>query len=268
MPEPTAATDSPTIGILGTGSLAAAIVRGLCEGVDDAPPILLSPRGERTSARLAAAYPDVTVAADNQAVVDGADTVLVCLRQDDAGLLGELTWRPEQSVVSAVAGLTAPALAEAVAPATEVARAVPVVGVATRSWSTPLRPALPGAVAVFERTGGVLPVEDDEQFDAIFTALGTVAPLFDYLAAIEGFLRDHGLPAGGARTLLGQNVALALAPHGVEPEPDFAELRREHAPAGGGNEQMATLLAQAGVPEATRAALDEVFRRQTGGAWE
>ncbi|WP_238706072.1 hypothetical protein [Serinicoccus marinus] len=90
------------------------------------------------------------------------------------------------------------------APATEVGRAVPVVGVATRSWSTPLRPALPGAVAVFERTGGVLPVEDDEQFDAIFTALGTVAPLFDYLAAIEGFLRDHGLPAGGARTLLGR----------------------------------------------------------------
>ncbi len=111
MPEPTAATDSPTIGILGTGSLAAAIVRGLCEGVDDAPPILLSPRGERTSARLAAAYPGVTVAADNQAVVDGADTVLVCLRQDDAGLLGDLTWRPEQTVVSAVAGLTAPALA-------------------------------------------------------------------------------------------------------------------------------------------------------------
>ena len=268
MPEPTPGIDSPTIGILGTGSLAAAIVTGLCEGVDDAPPILLSPRNAQVGARLAASYPSVQVATDNQAVVDGADTVLVCLRQADAGLLADLTWRPEQTVVSAVAGLTAPALAEAVAPATQLARAVPIVGVATRSWSTPLRPAVPGAVAVFERTGGVLPVDDDEQFDAIFTALGTVAPIFDYLGAIEGFLRDHGLPAGGARTLLGQNVAQVVGPLGVEPEPDFVELRREHAPPGGGNDQMATLLREAGVPQATRAALDEVFRRQTGGAWE
>lgn len=258
---------SARIGILGTGSLAAAIVTGLSRDVADPPEIVLSPRGASTSARLAAEFAQVRVAADNQEVVGESGTVLLCLRQGDLGALDGLTWRAEQTVVSAVAGLGHEELARVVAPAAQVARAVPIMAVATRTWATPLRPALPGAAAVFERTGGVLPVETDEQFDAIYTGLGTIAPLFDYLATIEAFLVDHGLPSDGARTLVAQNISASLGPLGEASAPDFAELVREHAPVGGGNDQLATLLRQSGVPGQTRAALDEVFGRQTSGRW-
>ena len=95
-------TGRAAYGVLGVGSIARAIVIGLCDGVPDPPRIVLSPRGAAVSAELAGRYPTVTVATDNQAVVDGSDVVLVCLRRADAGLLGDLTWRPEQVVVSAV----------------------------------------------------------------------------------------------------------------------------------------------------------------------
>ena len=87
------------------------------------------------------------------------------------------------------------------------------------------------------------------------------------LATIEAFLVDHGLPSDGARTLVAQNISAALGPLGEASAPDFAELVREHAPVGGGNDQLATLLRQSAVPGQTRAALDEVFRRQTSGRW-
>ncbi|WP_191090935.1 NAD(P)-binding domain-containing protein [Serinicoccus hydrothermalis] len=256
-----------TIGVLGVGALASAVVTGLCEGVDDAPPVVLSPRGAEAGARLTQAYPSVVVAGDNQEVLDRADVVLVCLRLRDADLLADLDWRPGQTVVSAVAGLTGADLAAAVAPASQVARAVPMVATAQRAWATPLRPDLPAAREVFERTGGVVAVGSDEQFDAVATALGTVAPFFDYLATVARFLVDHGMPQADADRLLGQSfahVAAPLAQDGL----DMQELLRGHATPGGGNEQLATLLRQAGVPEATRAGLDEIFRRQTGGAYE
>ena len=67
--------------------LATAIVTGLCDGVVDPPAVVLSPRNAEVAAGLVARYPSVTVAADNQGVVDRSDLVLVCLRQADAGEL-------------------------------------------------------------------------------------------------------------------------------------------------------------------------------------
>ena len=84
---------STTYGVLGAGALGRAIVTGLCEGVTDPPAIVLSPRSTGTaSAALAARFETVSVAADNQAVLDTADLVVVCLRRAHADVLAGLTW--------------------------------------------------------------------------------------------------------------------------------------------------------------------------------
>ena len=66
-------------GVLGVGSIATAIVTGLCDGVVEPPEILLSPRNAERAAELAARFPSVRVAMDNQQVVDDSDVVVVCL---------------------------------------------------------------------------------------------------------------------------------------------------------------------------------------------
>jgi pyrroline-5-carboxylate reductase len=123
-------TSPPTYGVLGVGAIARAIVTGLCEGIDVPPAIVLSPRGAAISTELASRYPTVSVAVDNQAVVDGSDVVLVCLRRADAELLGDLTWRADHVVVSAVAGVGMPELRSLVAPAARGCRSVPMPPVA------------------------------------------------------------------------------------------------------------------------------------------
>lgn len=253
-----------TYGILGVGALGEAIVTGLCRGVDAAPPVVLSPRSASTADALARAYPSVRVAGTNQEVVDAGTVVVVCLRQADVGLLADLDWSPSHVVVSAVAGLGGGPLSDAVAPATLVARAVPMPAVAWRGWATPVRPPVPAAMALFERLGGAIPIESEEQYDAIFTGLGTVAPFLEYLGTITEFLTDHGLPESAARRLVASSFVGVVEPLGGPDVPGFAELLRGHATPGGGNDQLATLMRDAGVTEATRQALDEVYRRQTG----
>ena len=252
-----------TYGVLGVGSIARAIVGGLCEGVADAPTIVLSPRSAVTSAELAARYDTVTVAEDNQAVVDGAATVIVCLRRAHADLLGELVWRPEHVVVSAVAGLPLARLTGLVAPAGQVARAVPMPEVADRASVTPVHPPLGRVVELFDRLGGAQPIEDDGQFDAIMTALGTVAPFFEYLGVLAGFLADHGVPAADAQRLVGASFAGVLSTLAEAEDPDFTELVREYAPPGGGNAQFSAELHAAGVFEAMRRSLETVHERLT-----
>jgi pyrroline-5-carboxylate reductase len=256
--------DRGTYGVLGVGALASAIVTGLCEGVADPPAIVVSPRNTETAAGLAARYTSVTVSAGNQEVVDAADLVFVTLRRAHADVLGELTWRPDQVVVSATAGLPLDRLRALVAPVDRVARAVPMPAVATRSSRTPVHPPLAPVLELFEQLGGTMPIDDGDQFEAIFTAMGTVAPFFEYLRILSDFLVSHGLPAQDARQVVAGTYTGLLEQLTAHESPDFAELIKEHAPPGGGNEQLTALMREADVFDGMTNALEEVHRRLTG----
>ena len=251
-------------GLLGVGALATAIVTGLCEGAAEPPRIVLSPRNHQRAASLAAAYPSVAVAETNQAVVDAADLVFVTLRRTHADELAELSWRADHVVVSAIAGVPLGRVRVLVSPATQVARAVPMPTVATRGSRTPVHPPLRPALDAFERLGGAMPIEDGDQFEAIFTAMGTVAPFFEYLRILSDFLQGRGLTKSNADVIVAGVFTGLLGQLAAHEAPDFAELVREHAPPGGGNDQLTRLMREHGVFEGMARSVDEVHRRLTG----
>jgi pyrroline-5-carboxylate reductase len=253
-------SDLAEYGVLGVGALARAVVTGLCEGVTDPPRILLSPRGAAISAELAGRYPTVSVAADNQAVVDGSDLVLVCLRKADAALLGDLTWRPEQVVVSAVAGVGIPLLAEWVAPVTRISRSVPMPPVADRAGLTAVHPPSPEARSLFDRLGSTLEIDDVVAYEALSATSATLAGFFEYLRSQSDWLEERGIPAADARRYVAATYAGALGSLRT-PEPDFGELAGEYATPGGVNEQVARELREAGAFDALGAALNHALAR-------
>ena len=223
--------------------------------------MILSPRNAERSADLAARFDSVRVAPDNQAVVDAADVVVVCLLPGDAvEILSGLRFRPGQAVVSAVAGVDVARLREVVAPATEVARSIPLPAVATRESVTPVHPAGPAVEELFARLGGSMVLADELAFESIAAASATVAAYFGYLGAIAGWLDSRGIPEDDARRYVAATFA-ALASELGAPDPDFAELANAHATPGGLNEQFARDLGEAGVYDAVRTGLDAVLAR-------
>lgn len=98
------AVTEAVVGFVGTGTIAQAVVRGLCTaaGAPGCRQLLLSPRSAFRSAALAAEYPACSVAASNQQVVDGAAFVFICLRaQDAADELRSLRFRAGQTIGAA-----------------------------------------------------------------------------------------------------------------------------------------------------------------------
>ncbi|HEY1094384.1 MAG TPA: NAD(P)-binding domain-containing protein, partial [Glycomyces sp.] len=71
------------IGFIGVGEISKAMVEGLSDGSEEAPPISLSPRNAATAAELAERFPNAVVRKDNQEVVDHSDIVLIALRRAD-----------------------------------------------------------------------------------------------------------------------------------------------------------------------------------------
>lgn len=251
----------PTYGILGVGAIAAAIVAGLCEGVAEPPPVVLSPRNAERAASLAARLPSVRVATGNQEVVDTSDVVVICVLPADApDVLAGLKFRGDQAVVSAVAGLAVAHLAELVAPASDVARSIPLPAVATRGSMTPVHPATPASTGLFDRLGGSLVVDDETAYESVSAASATVAAHFRYLGTIADWLTDRGVPGAEARRYVADTFA-ALSDELLTPAADFATLARAHTTPGGLNEQFARSLDEAGVYDDVRAGLNAVLAR-------
>jgi pyrroline-5-carboxylate reductase len=68
------------LGFVGAGAITTAIVTGLNASGGGADTILVSPRNANVAAALAGRFSNVTVAADNQAVLDGSDVVMIAVR--------------------------------------------------------------------------------------------------------------------------------------------------------------------------------------------
>lgn len=248
-------------GVLGVGSIAAAIVTGLCDGVAEPPEIVLSPRNAERAAELAARLPTVRVATDNQQVVDAGDVVVVCVLPTHAvEVLGGLTFRADHAVVSAVAGLPVTQLGELVAPAADIARCIPLPAVATRGSVTPVYPATEAVTGLFDRLGGSLEIVDELAYESVAAASATVAAYFRYLGTIADWLSGRGIPPAAARRYVADTFA-ALSGELDAPDVDFATLARAHTTPGGLNEQFALDLEAAGTYDAVQVGLDAVLER-------
>lgn len=252
------------LGFVGTGALTAAIVTGLKSMSDNSVSVLLSPRNEEIAASLAARFEDVQVATDNQAVLDGSDTVMLAVRPQVAHeVIPSLRFRPDHHVISLIATLSLEAIATLVAPAHKLTKALPMPMIALRQGATIICPPDKATAAFFENLGKAIEVETASEFDALSVVTATYATYFKYLDTIHGWLKAQRVDDAKGRDYIATLFkALANAPD-TAPEASFMHLSQEYATRGGINEQILRDLTGAGLFDAFARSLDGVHRRIT-----
>ena len=256
-------SDMPAaLGVIGVGAIAEAIVTGLCEGQDAETSIHLSPRGAARASRLAARYPSVRVAESNQAAVERAEVVLLCVRPQDArAALADLSLRAGQGVISVIAGIPISELRTLVGPAEVIVRAIPLPAVARRSGVTAIHPPSPLAQAIFDPLGGVMAVDHERALEALSASTATLAAHLAYLDTISRWLTDQGIAEADATRYVA-SVFGGLSGSLLSAQPtNFGTLADEYATAGGLNEQFLAAVRDAGSFKIVEQALDEVADR-------
>lgn len=250
------------LGFVGTGALTAAIVAGLKSVADNAVSVLLSPRNEEIAAGLASRFKDVRVAPDNQAVLDGSDTVMLAVRPQVAHeVIPSLRFRADHHVVSLIATLSLGDIATLVAPAHRLTKALPMPMIALRQGATILYPPDRDMAAFFGNLGKAIEVENASEFDALSVVTATYASYFKYLDTIHTWLKAQGIDEAKGRDYVATLFkALANAPE-TAPEASFMHLSQEYATRGGINEQVLNELSKAGLFDAFNLSLDGVHKR-------
>jgi pyrroline-5-carboxylate reductase len=248
-----------TLGFVGTGTIAAAMVEGL--GGKD---VLLSPRGAVVAAALAARFPGVRVATSNQAVVDGCETVVLAVRPQVAEeVIRALRFRSRQKVISVIAATGIDRIKDWIGSDLPVIRTIPLPFVAERRGVTPVFPPDPEVIALFNRMGTAIPCALIEEFDLLAVGSAVMGSYFGILETVQGWLQAQGLPEVTARAYLG-GLASCLGSVAEASPAGFATLREEYSTKGGLNEQVFRVFSEMGGKGALTGGLDSVLARVTG----
>ncbi len=267
-----------TIGFIGCGNLATAVIRGLISsGAVPASRIFVNDLNRERLAHMAETH-KVVVFNKKFEIVEKADIIIIAVKPCDVdGVLTEIA--PELTkgkgegklLVSVAAGVTIDRFLGVLGTGElKVVRAMPNLPVIVREGATCLV-AGPGvgtlelklAEAVFGAVGSTVTLTDEALMDAV-TALSGSGPAYIYLvveALIEAGV-EAGIPANSARALALQTV-LGAASAALDPEVGRSpeELREMVTSPGGTTAAALAVLEKAGVRGAFKEALKAATKR-------
>ena len=259
------------VGILGVGHLAGYLVEGLrrhdCQSCEDwqSLEIVLSPRNAEQSARLAEHF-GALVAADNQAVANTADLILVTTRPGDVvPACQSIAFRTGQTVVTTAVGVSLAALQAAVAPASAI-RAMPITCAAINRSPTLLYPDHPQARALFELLGSVHVLDDEAQFTPASTIAAYYGWVYALMDEVVAWTVQAGVPPQIARNLVLETARGAAEMSLAYPEQELSALLDSLATPGGITRQGLRILQDRQSLDAWLEALEAVLERLRGEA--
>lgn len=247
------------IGILGIGHLTGFIIEGAARAGLETQ-FVLSPRSPTRAADLAKRFGAI-VAANNQAVVDACDMVLVCLpAAQGIDILSGLKFRTDQSVLSAMAGVSQAELSKTIAPACGYSTMMPGHANALGQGPCLLYPPDPDWHRFLSSLGPVFPIETADVFETATVFGGFSGATFAFMAEITAWFENKGLPKELARNLVAQTLrgnAAVVASTGMQ----MADISKGVATPGGITQKCVDTLNDKQAIAAWSVALDAVFEK-------
>ncbi|MEE4184629.1 MAG: pyrroline-5-carboxylate reductase [Gammaproteobacteria bacterium] len=256
-----------TIGFIGGGNMAQAIVRGLLKAGHPASRIMIADPAARQRELLGALHPDLRVSADNATPAASADLLVLAVKpqqlQSAIQALVVAVDRPAgQVVMSIAAGITLRALNEWFGGAATVIRVMPNTPALVGAGMAGLYAAdgVPGsardlAAYAMGATGRTLWLDNEGELDLV-TAVSGSGPAYFFLVmeALQEIGTELGLSPAAAR-LLATQTALGAGLLAAESDDPPATLRARVTSPGGTTAAAIAALEAGGIRDIFRTAL-------------
>lgn len=235
------------LGVLGTGTIATAVVHGIAQ---DGHQITVSPRNKDNAAALAAQYEQVHIAS-NQEVIDQSDVIFLGLMPDVAkAILPELSFKDGQVIISFIADLTLDQVNSMVAPAEAKALMLPFPNIAFGGSVIPMIGDEDSVASIFGARNSLTVLNNQDEMDVILCAQAVLSPAAKLVKDAAIWLEDHGVEMARGEPFLRMLVASNLAQTAT---PELLEALNTE---GGYNQRLRQHMDQEDVPHILKAGLD------------
>lgn len=249
------------LGIVGVGTIASALVKGLKSKYGDELEVFLSPRNAKRAETLKSAYPGVRVMASNQEVLDASEWIILAVLPAVAEETARsLHFNSRHRVISLVSKPKLADLAAWIGECGTLCRVIPQTFIEFRTGPVLLYPALPEVKELFTGLGEVVVTDTEEAFVLAQTLTCVMGPFYFLMDKIILWMKSCGLPPEQSAVFL-EAMFSAMAAYAARTDPNhIAELWKEVTP-GGLNEMAIHMIDQDGGNDAWIKALDAVRQK-------
>jgi pyrroline-5-carboxylate reductase len=194
------------LGVIGTGQFASYFIAALRRGGYGGK-VLLSPRNAGIANTLARKH-DCMVVASAEAVLAGADVILLSVRPEHAEVaLANLRWERRHTVLSAMAGIRLDELRAMLPEVKGIHLVMPGSYIEIAPGPIPLYPPAPGLMRLLSCAGNVVALPNEAAFNAAIISVCASTWIYDLAHALAAELERHGLEPDAARALTLGNIA-------------------------------------------------------------
>ncbi|PFH20270.1 NAD(P)-binding domain-containing protein [Burkholderia sp. JKS000303] len=197
------------LGVLGVGDLTEKMVRGLRRGASDID-ILLSPRSRARAERLARDL-GCRLMADNQAVADAADVVLVGVRPAQlSDLATSVRLKDDQPLISVAGGVPVETLADLFGPRAYCRAMLSAASEINRS-TVAIYPADSAAGELLGALGNMVRLPTERDFELAMVSACMNGWFYFLIGELQGWFEKKGLPPESARQLVFSSIEDCVA---------------------------------------------------------
>ena len=248
------------IGVIGVGIMASYMVKAFCD-YECEHEFILSPRNKEKAEYLAKTYENVSVAKDNQEVLDNCEVVILSvLPQKAEEILAPLQFRKNHKVISVIAILGLKKIRELVGETEILVDVLPLPFISQRMGPLVMNPSCEEMEDLLRPLGDLLVLESAEEMNVIRAITALMSPFYELCYSVVDWSEKNGLsePAAKAYTTSFFKALSVMASQTQEGK--LKELAEEMTP-GGLNWQAVTYLQEQEAFTKWQEALDGILKR-------
>ena len=250
------------LGFIGTGKISSSVIKGISNSKLSYKKIIISPRNYKLSKLLKKKYRKVTIAKNNQEIVNKSNWVFLAVTPSvGKKIIKELKFKSTQTVISFISTITLAELKKTIKVKAKIVRAIPLPPISIKKGPVPICPPNKKVKAFFDKIGTTVEIKNEKSSINFWSTSGMMAPFYQLLSAMTDWLVKKGVKRGDAQKYI-TSLFLALSEDAVvNSKKDLKYLVIDSQTPNGLNEQGVKELTKAGFYKSLEKTLNSIHKR-------
>ena len=250
------------LGFIGTGKIASSVITGICTSKIAFKKIIISPRNEKIAKNLKKKFKKVTIAKDNQQVVDDCNWIFLSVTPTVGDkIIKKLKFKSNQTIISFISTISLSELKKAVKVKAKIIRAIPLPPISLKKGPIPICPPNKKVKTFFDKVGTTVEIGNEKSSISFWATSGMMAPFYELLRVMTDWLIKRGVKRDNAQKYI-TSLFLALSEDAyINSKKNLKYLVKESQTPKGLNEQGVKELSKARFYRLLEKTLNSIHKR-------
>ena len=249
------------LGFIGTGNIVSDVVAGISNSKISYKKIIVSPRNKNKAKILKKKFKKITIAKDNQAVIDNSNWVFLgTLPSVGKKILPNLKFKKNQTIISFMSTIGYLELKRLIKLKVDIVKAIPMPPISLRKGPIAIFPKNKKVKNFFNKIGTTIEIKDEKLSKNFWTISGTMASFYELLNVLTNWLIKEKVNKRDAQKYV-THLYLALAQLAASNTSKPLKYLVEEQTPGGLNWQGVNELRKSGYYRLLKKSLKKIYKR-------